>query len=111
MLSSPQCLDPEKIDKRPCKIVWDVPWEELLTLELAKAGHSKPSHLIIHLKNFRKSESFVRLVKCSVDFDESQPTQAVKICSAIRKTWKSHLLDMKTLTLRVFILPYPSIPS
>lgn len=96
-----QCLDPEKMDRRPCKIIWDVQWEELLALELAKAGCPKPSHLIIHLKNFRKSESFVRLVKCSFDAEDDQDPQAVRICSAIHKTWKAHQLDMKTLTLRV----------
>ncbi|CAA6669756.1 unnamed protein product [Spirodela intermedia] len=95
------CLDPEKMDRRPCKIIWDVQWEELLALELAKAGCPKPSHLIIHLKNFRKSESFVRLVKCSFDIEDDQDPQAVRICSTIHKTWKAHQLDMKTLTLRV----------
>lgn len=95
-----QCLNPDKMDKKPSKIIWDVPWEELLALELAKAGHRKPSHLIIHLRNFNRSESFVRLIKCNVVDDEHE-SQAVMICSSIRKMWKAHQSDMKVLTLKV----------
>ncbi|XP_077244890.1 pleckstrin homology (PH) domain-containing protein [Tasmannia lanceolata] len=96
-----QCLAPDKMDKKPCKIMWDVPWEELMTLELAKAGYPKPSHLILHLKNFKKSESFVRLIKCSVEEEGEGEPQAVKICLVVRKMWKMHQSDMKTLTLKV----------
>ncbi|ONK73416.1 uncharacterized protein A4U43_C04F31270 [Asparagus officinalis] len=96
-----QCLALEKMDKKPSKILWDVPWEELLALELAKAGYQKPSHLIIHLKNFKRSESFVRLIKCNVEEIEEQEPQAVRICSSIRKMWKSYQSDMKVLTLKV----------
>ncbi|KAL6008537.1 hypothetical protein ACLOJK_034050 [Asimina triloba] len=95
-----QCLAPDKLDKKPCKIVWDVPWEELMTLELAKAGYQRPSHLILHLKNFKRSESFVRLIKCSVEEEEGEPL-AVRICSVVRKLWKEHQFDMKTLALKV----------
>ncbi|PKA53298.1 hypothetical protein AXF42_Ash010028 [Apostasia shenzhenica] len=95
-----QSLSLENLDKRPSKIIWDVPWEELLALELAKAGHSKPSHLIIHLKYFRMSESFVRVVRCNVD-EEGQEPQAVMICACIRRMWKAHQSDFKVLTLKV----------
>ncbi|XP_073000916.1 uncharacterized protein [Typha latifolia] len=96
-----QCLDVDKMDRKPCKIIWDVPWEELLALELAKAGHQKPSHLIIHLKNFRRSESFVRLIRCNVDEDEEHDPQAVIICSSIQKIWKANQADMKIISLKV----------
>ncbi|XP_078437793.1 pleckstrin homology (PH) domain-containing protein isoform X2 [Wolffia australiana] len=95
------CLDSARMDRRPCKIIWDVPWEEILALELAKAGFSKPSHFIIHLKSFRKAESFVRLVKCRVEFEDDQDPQAVQICSKIYKKWKALQHNKKTLTLRV----------
>ncbi|XP_031125724.1 uncharacterized protein LOC116028070 isoform X1 [Ipomoea triloba] len=95
-----QCVSPDKMDKKPCKIMWDVPWEELLALELAKAGYSKPSHVIIHLKNFRRSEKFVRVVKCNTD-EESEEPQAVRICSVVRKWWKEHQSDMQSLELKV----------
>ncbi|MQL75897.1 hypothetical protein Taro_008256 [Colocasia esculenta] len=95
------CLAPDKMDRKPSKIIWDVPWEEIMALELAKAGYPKPSHLIIHLKSFKKSESFVRLVKCSVEEEDDQEPQAVRICLVVRQTWKSHQLDMKSVTLRV----------
>ncbi|KAG9142715.1 hypothetical protein Leryth_005471 [Lithospermum erythrorhizon] len=97
-----QCVAPDMMDKKPCKIMWDVPWEEILALELAKAGYSQPSHLIIHLKSFRRSENFVRVIKCSIedDLDGGEP-QAVKICHIIRKMWKTHHGDTKNLTLKV----------
>ncbi|OVA12725.1 Pleckstrin homology domain [Macleaya cordata] len=95
-----QCLAPDKMDKKPSKIMWDVPWEELMALELAKAGYPKPSHLILHLKNFKRSEKFVRLIKCSVEEAEEE-AQAVRICSVIRKFWKAYQADMRCLVLKV----------
>ncbi|XP_031385571.1 uncharacterized protein LOC116199374 isoform X2 [Punica granatum] len=97
-----QCLDPDKMDKKPCKILWDVPWQELLSLELAKAGFHHPSHLILHLKNFRRSESFVRVIKCNIQEEpEGSIPQAVRICSVVRKMWKSYESDMKCVSLKV----------
>ncbi|KAL0372966.1 UNVERIFIED_CONTAM: putative vacuolar protein sorting-associated protein 13D [Sesamum calycinum] len=81
-----QCVAPDKMDKKPCKIMWDVPWEEVMALELAKAGYPSPSHLIVHLKSFRRGESFVRVIKCNTEqvSEEGQP-QAVRVCSVVRK--------------------------
>ncbi|KAL2233065.1 UNVERIFIED_CONTAM: putative vacuolar protein sorting-associated protein 13D, partial [Sesamum indicum] len=91
-----QCVAPDKMDKKPCKIMWDVPWEEVMALELAKAGYPSPSHLIIHLKSFRRGESFVRVIKCNTEqiSEEGQP-QAVRVCSVVRKMWKAHQTYMK----------------
>ncbi|KAL6906369.1 hypothetical protein ACP4OV_003970 [Aristida adscensionis] len=94
-----QCLDLDKMDKKPSKILWDVPWEDVLALELAKAGYQRPSHVIIHLKNFRRSENFVRLIKCNVD-EEREP-QALSLCSSIRRMWRSHQAAMKVIPLKV----------
>ncbi|KAG9452487.1 hypothetical protein H6P81_005391 [Aristolochia fimbriata] len=96
-----QCLAPDKMDKKPCKILWDVPWEELMALELAKAGYERPSHLILHLKSFKRSENFVRLIKCGVEENEEEDPLVVRICLLVRKLWKAHQLNMKTLTLKV----------
>ncbi|XP_027361593.1 uncharacterized protein LOC113869468 [Abrus precatorius] len=97
-----QCLAPDNMDKKPCKIMWDVPWEELMALELAKAGSSQPSHLILHLKNFRRSENFVRVIKCnSVEVFEGREPQAITICSVVRRTWKAYQSNMKSLILKV----------
>ncbi|XP_019086561.1 PREDICTED: uncharacterized protein LOC104718635 [Camelina sativa] len=97
-----QCSDMDKMDKKPSKIMWDVPWEELMALELAKAGSQRPSHLILHLKSFRKSEIFARVIKCSVpeESDGLEP-QAVRICSVVRKMWKAYESNMKNLVLKV----------
>lgn len=97
-----KCLAPDKMDKKPCKIMWDVPWEELMTVELAKAGCAVPSHLILHLKKFRRSEAFVRVIKCTVENEsEGGEVQAVRICSTVRKMWKAYQSHMKSLALRV----------
>ncbi|EOA17894.1 hypothetical protein CARUB_v10006303mg [Capsella rubella] len=97
-----QCSDLDKMDKKPSKIMWDVPWEDLMALELAKAGSQRPSHLILHLKSFRKSESFAQVIKCSVpeESDGLEP-QAVQICSVVRKMWKAYQSNMKNLILKV----------
>lgn len=90
------------MDKRPCKIMWDVSWQELMALELAKAGCNQPSHLILHLKNFRRSENFVRVLKCATEVEtEGTVPQAVTICSVVRKMWKAYQSDMKCLVLKV----------
>ncbi|KAK1286591.1 hypothetical protein QJS10_CPB20g01337 [Acorus calamus] len=97
-----QCLYPDKMDKKPCKITWDVPWGELMALELAKAGYPKPSCLILHLKNFKKMERFVQLIKCNVEDNVTeQEPQAVRICAAVQRMWRAHKSDMRTLTLKV----------
>lgn len=93
------------MDKKPCKILWDVPWEELMALELAKAGCQQPSHLILHLKSFRRSENFVRVIKCSAEEDmEGGEPQAIRICSVVRRMWKAYQSDMKSLVLKVIML-------
>ncbi|KAM7253783.1 hypothetical protein ACFE04_031465 [Oxalis oulophora] len=100
MLLQSTALD--KLDKKPCKILWDVPWEELMALELAKAGSQQPSHVMLHLKNFKRSENFVRFIKCHIEEVQGpEQPQAVRICSVIRKIWKAYQSDMKNLTLKV----------
>lgn len=99
--SGPQSSSLDKLDRKPCKILWDVSWEDLLAVELAKAGYDKPSHLIIHLRNFRRGESFARLIRCSIGEDEEQEPQAVIICSTIRRMWRAHQRNKKILVLKV----------
>lgn len=89
------------MDKKPSKILWDVPWEDLMALELTKAGRNQPSSLILHLKNFRRSENFVRIIKCNGEESEGSEPQAVRICLVVRKMWKAYQADMKSLTLKV----------
>uniref|UniRef100_A0A7N1A9Q6 Peroxin/Ferlin domain-containing protein n=1 Tax=Kalanchoe fedtschenkoi TaxID=63787 RepID=A0A7N1A9Q6_KALFE len=97
-----QCLALDKMDKKPSKIMWDVSWEDLMALELAKAGSHRPSHLILHLKSFRRSECFVRLIKCNFEEETAgREPQAVRICTVIRKMWKAYQTDKKSLFLKV----------
>ncbi|KAK9144775.1 hypothetical protein Sjap_004678 [Stephania japonica] len=95
-----QGMSLDKMEKKPSKIIWDVPWEELLALELAKAGYPRPSHLILHLKDFKKSEKFVRIIKCLVEEFDEEP-QAVRICSVVHKLWKAYQADMRLVELKV----------
>lgn len=81
--------------------MWDVPWEELLAVELAKAGCQQPSHLILHLKTFRRSENFVRVIKCNTEELREREPQAVQICSVVHKMWKVYQSKMKSLILKV----------
>ena len=82
--------------------MWDVPWEELMAVELTKSGCNQPSHLILHLKNFRRSESFVRVIKFSLEeHRERREPQAVRICSVVQKMWKAYQYDKKSLVLKV----------
>ncbi|KAI5419030.1 hypothetical protein KIW84_043296 [Lathyrus oleraceus] len=54
------------------------------------------------MKHFWRSENFVRVVKCSsVEEFEGRETQAVKICLAVRKTWKAYQSDKRSLILKV----------
>lgn len=89
------------MDKKPCKIMWDVPWEEILTLELAKAGFQIPTHLIIHLKSFRRSENFVRVIKCTTEESNEGKPQAVSICLTVRRFWKAQQSGIKSLEEKV----------
>lgn len=73
-----------------------------MALELAKAGFDRPSHLILHLKIFKRSESFVKVIKCVIQEEpEGSIPQAVRICSVVRKMWKAYESDIKCLVLKV----------
>ncbi|KAJ8763967.1 hypothetical protein K2173_003749 [Erythroxylum novogranatense] len=97
-----QCPTMDKLDRKPSKIMWDVQWDELMSLELAKGSFQQPSHLLLHLKNFRRSEAFVRVIKCNVEEEsEDREPQAVKICSVVCRMWKAHQYDTRCLVLKV----------
>ncbi|EPS62857.1 hypothetical protein M569_11929, partial [Genlisea aurea] len=88
-----------QMDKKPCKITWDVPWEEVMTLELAKVGHAITSHLIIHLKSFKRGGNFVRVIKCNAEQSpEEQEPQALTVCSAVRKVLMAHRNEMQQVS-------------
>lgn len=76
-----------------------------MAVELAKAGFRRPSHLILHLRNFKRSESFARVIKCTVEEEsgEGEP-QAVRISSVVYKMWKAFQSDMKSLVLKVIAI-------
>ncbi|KAK8691038.1 hypothetical protein V6N13_074559 [Hibiscus sabdariffa] len=97
-----QCSSLKKMDKKPCKIMWDVPWRELMAVELAKQGSQMPSYLLLHVKNFRRLEAFVRVIKCtSVEEVEETEPLAVKICTVARKMWRAHEDNINSIMLKV----------
>ncbi|XP_075505709.1 uncharacterized protein LOC142542773 isoform X1 [Primulina tabacum] len=96
-----QCAAPDRMEKKPCKIMWDVPWENILALELAKAGYPSASHLIVHLKSFSRSENFVRVIKCNTEETSEGEPQAVQICSIVRKMLKANQNDIMRLMVLV----------
>jgi vacuolar protein sorting-associated protein 13A/C len=85
-----QCSSSNKTLTRPCKIQWDVPWDELLALELVKGDQQKPAHVILHLRNFKRSECFVRVIKLLVENDQEGTSQATAIYSFIQKLWNTY---------------------
>lgn len=85
-----QCLSSNKMLTRPCKIQWDVPWDELLALELVKGDQEKPAHVLLHLRNFKRSECFVRVIKFLVENDQEGTSQATVIYSFIQRLWNTY---------------------
>lgn len=85
-----QCSSSNKTLTKPCKIQWDVPWDELLALELVKGDQQKPSHVILHLRNFKKFECFVRVIKVLAENDQEGTSQATVIYSFIQRLWNTY---------------------
>lgn len=76
--------------KDPCSVIWDVLWDDLVTVEMTHgkkdAPGSLPSKLILYLKaKPSNSKEVVRLVKCNRGSD-----QATIIYSAIDKAYKAY---------------------
>lgn len=74
-----------------------------MALELAKVANNQPSHVIIHLRSFKRTENFARVIKCHVEEIAGREPQAVRICYVVRKLWKEYQSDMKSLVLKVSI--------
>ncbi|WVZ75446.1 hypothetical protein U9M48_023496 [Paspalum notatum var. saurae] len=114
--------------KDPCSVIWDVLWDDLVTVEMTHGKKdppgSLPSKLILYLKaKPSNSKEVVRLVKCNRGSD-----QATIIYSALDKAYKAYgpnsvkanehsrqvlecisslpymYIDFRLVPLRVFIL-------
>lgn len=96
-----QCSSSNKTLTRPCKIQWDVPWDELLALELVKGDQQKPAHVILHLRNFKRSECFVRVIKLLVENDQEGTSQATAIYSFIQKLWNTYQSGKRDCDLKM----------
>ncbi|KAL6841988.1 hypothetical protein ACP4OV_028188 [Aristida adscensionis] len=76
--------------KDPCSVIWDVLWDDLVTVEMTHGKKdlpgSLPSKLILYLKaKPSNSKEVVRLVKCNRGSE-----QATIIYSAIDKAYKAY---------------------
>lgn len=92
--------------KEPCTIVWDVTWNDLMTLEVThgpeEPSHLPPSRLIIHLRDWSQdsrlfdSKEIARVVKC-----HPGTKQAAEIQGAIQHAYNLYGPDRQTLTAQV----------
>lgn len=94
----------------PCAVVWDVLWDDLVTMELThgKDDHPKapPSQLILYLQ-MRSADSNdpIRIVNCNRDSD-----QALKIYSSIEQAMSTYGRNQKKeLIKRKVTRPYSAI--
>lgn len=94
----------------PCAVVWDVLWDDLVTMELThgKDDHPKapPSQLILYLQ-MRSADSNdpIRVVNCNRDSD-----QALKIYSSIEQAMSTYGRNQKKeLIKRKVTRPYSAI--
>jgi vacuolar protein sorting-associated protein 13A/C len=76
--------------KDPCSVIWDVLWDDLVTVEITQgkkdAPGSLPSKLILYLKaKPTNSREVVRLIKCNRGSD-----QATTIYSSVDKSYKAY---------------------
>ncbi|XP_062219043.1 uncharacterized protein LOC133918926 [Phragmites australis] len=95
--------------KDPCSVIWDVLWDDLVTVEMTHGKKdppgSLPSKLILYLKaKPSNSKEVVRLVKCNRGSD-----QATIIYSAIDKACKAYGPDSLKELLR-WKVPRPYAP-
>lgn len=58
-------------------------------MELVKGDQQKPSHVILHLRNFKKFECFVRVIKVLAENDQEGTSQATMIYYFIPRLWNT----------------------
>lgn len=88
----------EKVLLDPCKILWDVPWWDLLSLELPRT-EQLPSHVIIHRRYDPKR--YAQLVRCFEVDPGSHVPQAHEVYHSIDHAWRTYGPDRKKLSSQV----------
>eukprot|EP00897_Mesotaenium_endlicherianum_P008373 jgi/Mesen1/7564/ME000392S06833 len=100
----PAAMGQKRVDllKEPCSVVWDVPWEELMTTELKhakdEAPGSPPSRLVLHLRDWSQetrlfeAREIARTVSC-----HPGTSQAADIKEAIHRAMQKYGPDRATV--------------
>ncbi|EFJ34968.1 hypothetical protein SELMODRAFT_81414, partial [Selaginella moellendorffii] len=76
----------------PCKIIWEIPYMELLSVETAKGGQST-CYVVLHLRNDPKT--FAQVIKCSTEGTDMRTTEL--ILDSIRSRWNKYGPDRQTV--------------
>ncbi|MCO5611230.1 hypothetical protein L7F22_065481 [Adiantum nelumboides] len=89
LLQRPKSHVGARLPLEPCFIVWDVPWQQLLALELANTGSDQaPTYVVLHLSN--QCTSFAHLIKFSTSISDEELLQARTLLRGVSKAWKSY---------------------
>ncbi|KAJ7562087.1 hypothetical protein O6H91_03G054700 [Diphasiastrum complanatum] len=102
LLSRPKSLklEPNKVVSEPSSVIWEVPYSQLLALELTDVQDNQlPSHVILHIRD--DPRVFARVIKCYTGMLESGATQAEIIRSAIEVCWKKYGPDRNSLLMQM----------
>lgn len=100
LLQCPKSFKPERAHVEPCCILWDVPWEKLLALEMACTTHDHaPIYIVLHLRS--TATIFAQLVKCSRTDYEDGFTHAKLILESISKSWKAYGPNRSSVVLQL----------
>ena len=54
-------------------------------MELVKGDQQRPAHVLLHLRNFKRSECFVQVIKFLVENDQEGTSQETVIYSFIQR--------------------------
>ncbi|KAI5072395.1 hypothetical protein GOP47_0012501 [Adiantum capillus-veneris] len=100
LLQRPKSHVGAKFPTEPCFILWDVPWQQLLALELANTGSDQsPTFVVLHLCN--QCTPFAHLIKFSSTNSDEELLQARTFLRGISKAWKSYGPSRKQILQQV----------
>ena len=96
--------------REPCTILWDVSWEELMTVELKEGkddpSDAPPSRLVLHLRDWSPdsrlfdTKQIARVVVC-----HPGTTQALEVRDAVQKAMDKYGPDRATVAALVRVSP------
>ncbi|KAL2636221.1 hypothetical protein R1flu_007700 [Riccia fluitans] len=85
---------PEKLFTDPSSILWEVPWRNVLAVEIA-AHLTNRNYVVLHIR--WNTKSFAHVIKCYESSLEGRVSHAKKVVRCIRQVWKKYEPDRETL--------------